>query len=282
MVGVNGVTVKGNILFGCGLTGVVVGVYPVVVVVKGGLRGVAICDAVRVVAGFEDSPSVSGCKGLKRACISGSARTCCLSSVFLFRNQLIIRRPFCCVVRGSTGLIGVRSLLNDLRGTVNRCGEVSVLRDKVLPTVRPLGLGEEFRDGGRFSKTDGGWSRNKILAGSGGVSSSTKMPTGVGGFAGSCSESGGSSKVSRRLVIKGEIFKVDPPSPNKTDASDGAFGSIVVADGSSKSRSRLKSDKSVGGSRRSRVFLRVGIEVSFSSPSTIRLRKDVGEEGVGD
>ena len=147
---------KGNILFGGGLIGAVAGVYSVVVVVRKGLREVVVCDAIQVVAGFEDSPSVSGCKGLKRACISGSARTCCLSSVFLFRNQLIIRRPFCCVVRGSIGLIGVRSLLNDLRGTVSRCEDVSTLRGNVLSTVRPLGLGEEFRDVEIFSNIDGG------------------------------------------------------------------------------------------------------------------------------
>ena len=127
MRGPSDATVKGNILCGGGLAGVVAGVYPVVVVVRKGLGKVVVCDAVQVVAGLEDSPSVSGCRGLKRACISGSARTCCLSSVFLFWSQLIIRRPFCCVVRGSTGLIGVRSLLNDLRGTVYRCGDVSVL-----------------------------------------------------------------------------------------------------------------------------------------------------------
>ena len=78
---------------------------------------VVLTEGVRV----DDSPSVSGCTvGLKRACISGSARTCCLCSVFLFRNQLIIRRPFCCVVRGSIGLRGVRSLLKDLSGMVCR------------------------------------------------------------------------------------------------------------------------------------------------------------------
>ena len=83
------------------------------------------------------------------------------------------------------------------------------------------------------------------------------MPTGVGGFAGSVGESD-KSKVSRRLVMKGEMFSVEPPSPNKTDASDGSVGLIVVAEGSSKSMfDRSKSDKSVGGSSRSRVFLRL-------------------------
>ena len=86
------------------------------------------------------------------------------------------------------------------------------------------------------------------------------MPTGVGGFTGSIDESG-SSMVSRRLVMNGEIFSVEPPSSNKIDTSDGSIGSIVVAEGSSKSRSKLKSDKSVGESSRSRVFLRVGGEV---------------------
>ena len=58
--------------------------------------------------------------------------------------------------------------------------------------------------------------------------------------------------------MKGEIFNVEPPSPNKTDASDGSAGSMVVAEGSSKSIfDRSKSDRSVGGSSRSRVFLRL-------------------------
>ena len=60
------------------------------------------------------------------------------------------------MVKGSSGLIGVWSLLNDLRGTVCRCGEVFTLRSKILPTVRPLGLGEEFQDDGRFSNIEGG------------------------------------------------------------------------------------------------------------------------------
>ena len=78
------------------------------------------------------------------------------------------------------------------------------------------------------------------------------------------------------------MFNVKPPSSNKTDASDGPVGSIVVADGSSKSMfNKSKSDKSVGGSSRSRVFLQFS-EDSFSNPKTIRLRKDVGDEGVGD
>ena len=89
--------------------------------------------------------------------------------------------------------------------------------------------------------------------------------------------------MSRRLVMKGEIFKVEPPSPNKIDASDGSVGLIVVADGSSASRSRVNSDKSVDGSSRSRECLRLcEAEVVFSNPKTILLRKDVGEEGVGD
>ena len=126
--------------------------------------------------------------------------------------------------------------------------------------MHPLGLGEEFRDGGRLSNIESGWPANNKLAGSGGVSSSIKTPTGVGGFVGSTGELG-KLKVSCLSVIKVEIFKIEPPSPNKTDASDGSVRSIVVADGSNKSRSRLKSDKSVGGSNRSRVFLRVGGEV---------------------
>ena len=57
----------------------------------------------------------------------------------------------------------------------------------------------------------------------------------------------------------------------------------MVDDGSSMSRSRLKSDRSVGGSSKSRVFLRLwGAEEVFSNPKTILLRKDVGDEGVGD
>ena len=85
---------------------------------KGLVRGICaavVCGAVVV---REVSPCVSACIGLKQACISGSLIICRFWSVFLCLNQLIIRRPFCCVVRGSTGLIGVRSALNDLRGTV--------------------------------------------------------------------------------------------------------------------------------------------------------------------
>ena len=94
-----------------------------------------------------------------------------------------------------------------------------------------------------------------MLAGSGGVSMSIKMPTGVGGLVCSIGESS-NSKVSRLSVIKVEIFNVKPPSPNKTDASNGSMGLMVVADGSSKSRSvRSRFDKSVGGSSKSRVFL---------------------------
>ena len=85
---------------------------------------------------------------------------------------------------------------------------------------------------------------------------SIKMPTGVGGFIGSIGESG-SSKVSRRSVIKVEMFKVEPPSPNKIEWSEGLVGFSVVDGGSSMSRSRLKSDRSVGGSSKSRVFLRL-------------------------
>src|ERR1043165_324440 len=215
--------------------------------------------------------------------MSGSSKTRLLCSVFLCLNQLIISCPFCCVVRGSTGLMGVRSLLKDLSGTVCRWGDVSTLRGNVLSTVRPLGLGEEFRDDERFSNTEGGWSKNRILAGSGGVSRSIKIPTGVGGFTGSSGESGGNSKVSLRFVIKEEILRLEPPSPNRIECSDGSIGFRVVDDGSSRSRSRLKSDKSVGGSSRSRVFLRLGgVEEVFSNPRTILLRKDVGEEGFGD
>ena len=59
------------------------------------------------------------------------------------------------MVNESSGLIGVRLLLSDLRGTVGRCGDVSTLRGKVLPTVRPLDLGEEFRDDERLSNSEG-------------------------------------------------------------------------------------------------------------------------------
>ena len=44
------------------------------------------------------------------------------------------------------------------------------------------------------------------------------------------------SKVSRRFVIKLETFKFEPPSPNKSELSEGSCGSIVVAEGSSRSR----------------------------------------------
>src|ERR1043165_3697896 len=148
--------------------------------------------------------------------MSGSSKTRLLCSVSLCLNQLIISCPFCCVVRGLIGLTGVRLLLKDLSGTVCRWGDVSTLWGNVLPAVRPLGLGEEFRDGGRLSNIESGWSANNTLAGSGGVSSSTKMPTGVGGFSGSAGESG-NSKVSLRSVMKVEIFKVEPPSLNKTE-----------------------------------------------------------------
>ena len=147
----NDVSGKGNILVMAGLTGMVVGIDLAVVVVAGGSGRVVVCGVV-----LEGSPSVSGCKGLNRACISGSAKICRLCSVFLCPSQLSTRRPLCCVLRGFSGLMGVRSLLNDLMGTDNRCGDVSVLRDKVLPTVRPLSLGEEFRDDERFSNTEGG------------------------------------------------------------------------------------------------------------------------------
>ena len=65
-------------------------------------------------------------------------------------------------MKGSSGLIGVRSLLKDLRGTVCHCDEVSTFRDKgiLLSMVHPLGFGEEFRDGGRLSKGEGWWSSN--------------------------------------------------------------------------------------------------------------------------
>jgi hypothetical protein len=121
------------------------------VVVLTGIDGVLVRGVV-----FEDSPWVSSCSGPRRACISGSSKTRLLCSVSLCLNQLMMSCPFCCVVRGSIGLIGVRSLLKDLRGMVCRYGDVSTLRGRVLLTVRPLGLGEEFRDGGRFSKIKGG------------------------------------------------------------------------------------------------------------------------------
>ena len=73
----------------------------------------------------------------------------------------------------------------------------------------PLGLGEEFRDDGRFSNIDGGWSKNNMLAGSEGVSRSIKTPIGVGGLAvliigisGELSD----LKVSLRFVMKGHQF----------------------------------------------------------------------------
>ena len=157
----------------------------------------------------------------------------------------------------------------------------------------PLGLGEEFRDDGRFSNIDGGWSKNNMLAGSEGVSRSIKTPIGVGGLAvliigisGELSD----LKVSLRFVMKGEIFKVEPSLPNRSDASVCSVGSISVTNGSSRSILDIsKSDKSVGGSSKSSVSLRfrvvakVGTRTSsLSSPKTIRLRKDVGDEGVGD
>jgi len=83
-------------------------------------------------------------------------------------------------VKGSSGLIGVLSLLNALRGTVGRLGDVSTLLGKggLLSTVRPLVLG--FRDGERLSKIEVSLPANNRLAGSGGVSTSTKVPVGTG------------------------------------------------------------------------------------------------------
>ena len=96
-------TVKGKILL-CvtgGLTGVESGVAAAVVVEVCPVLEVEVCGAV-----FEVSPCVSGCDGLRRACISGSAKTRHLYSIFLCFNQLIISCPFCWVVKGSTGLMG--------------------------------------------------------------------------------------------------------------------------------------------------------------------------------
>ena len=193
--------------------------------------------------------------------------------------------------------MGVRLLLRDLRGMVCYWGEFSTLRGKILLTVRPLDLGEEFRDGGRLSKTEFGWSINNRLAGSGGVSSSIRIPVGVAGFiigftgVFSCSNDGSSksksvisspdtsvggsnwsrSKVSCRFVIKVEIFRFEPSSPNRSDASVGSVGLIFVTDGSSRSiLDRSKSDKSVGGLSRSRVSLqfRACAEVELSLPNS--------------
>ena len=121
--------------------------------------------------------------------------------------------------------------------------------------MRPLILG--FRGDERLSKMEASLPANNKLAGSGGVLNSTKMPVGTdvdgcGLKKGSASD----SKVSCRSVMKVEIFNLEPFLPNKIDASDGSVGSISVADGSSISRFRSRSDKSVGGSSKSRVFLR--------------------------
>jgi len=75
---------------------------------------VGVVEAGVVRAVFEDSPWVSVCTVLKRFRISGSSKIRRLWSVFLFCNQLIISRPFCWVVKGSSGLSGVLSLLSDL------------------------------------------------------------------------------------------------------------------------------------------------------------------------
>jgi len=158
--------------------------------------------------------------------------------------------------------MGVLSLLSDLIGTVGRFGDVSSLRGKGnLSAVRPLVLG--FRDGESLSKIEVSAPANSKLAGSGGVFNSTKVPVGIGvdccGFM-------------RGLVscwLKIEVFMVEPPSPNKIDASEGSPGSMVVADGSSRSRPEIwKSDRSVGGSSKSRVSLRLGKGEGFS-PNTI-------------
>ena len=70
---------------------------------------------------FDVSPVVSGCiVDPKQDCISGSVKIRHLCSVFLCLNQLIISCPFCCIVKGSSGLMEVRSLLSDLSGTVCR------------------------------------------------------------------------------------------------------------------------------------------------------------------
>ena len=84
------------------------------------------------------------------------------------------------MVKGSSGLSGVLSLLSDLTGTVWRLGDVSTLRgmSDLLSTVRPLILG--FRDGERLSKIEVSLPANSKLAGSGGVSISTRVPVGTG------------------------------------------------------------------------------------------------------
>ena len=133
-----------------------------------------------------------------------------------------------------------------------------MLRDigSLLSTVRPLVSG--FRDGERLSKIEVSLPTNNKLAGSGGVSTSTRVPVGTGvdccGFRWKLISD---SKVSRQSVIKDEIFNLEPFSPNNIEASDGSVGSIVVADGSSRSRPDiLKSDRSVGRSSKSRVSIR--------------------------
>ena len=187
--------------------------------------GAIVAGAVVVCAVFDVSPNVSGCKvGLKRDCTSGSSKTRRLCSVFLCLSQLSMRCPFCWVVRGSTGLMGVWSLLSDLSETVCRWGDVSKLRGNVLPTVRFLGLGEEFRDGGRLSNGEGWYSVNKFLAGSEGVSISIKVHIGAVGV----NEGSSKSKVSLWLVIKGVEIKAEPSSPNNKEASDGSVVSVYV------------------------------------------------------
>jgi hypothetical protein len=133
--------------------------------------------------------------------------------------------------------------------------------------VRPLSLGEEFRDDGRRSNIEFGWSVNSRLTGSGGELISTRVPVfTVDGFTGSVNK----------------LVKIE-----------------VSAEGSSKSKSKSKFDRSVGGSSRSRVSLlfgkgvEVNIELSLLNsrdasdgslfkPRTIWLRNDTGDDGAGD
>ena len=116
--------------------------------------------------------------------------------------------------------------------------------------MRPLV--SEFRDVERLSKIEVSLPVNNRLAGSGGVSISTRTPVGTGvGCGGFRWKLRSESKVSRQSILRVEAFNIEPPLPNKIDASDGSVGSIVVADGSSRSRlDRSKSDKSIGGSSR--------------------------------
>ena len=87
-----------------------------------------------------------------------------------------------------------------------------------------------------MSKGKGWYSINKFLADSRGVSISTKVPVCTGG----CCIGGSSklkvgligesseSKVSRRSVIKVEIFRIEPSSPNSRDVSDGLFQYVFL------------------------------------------------------